>query len=125
MSSEVETITPTVKTAARRCPRTNSGTAIRVVQTVIPMVANATSMSRRTVCRPGPARRPVLGGAAEVVETVQRGALEVDQEGQHHEERRAHPGPGQGDGAGAVEHGRQYAGRPGGQAHPQRALLMC
>ena len=89
-----------------------------IVQTVIPMVANATSMSRRTPMQARTCPRPVLGGAAQVVEPVQRGALEVDQEGQQHEQRRAHPGPGQGDATGAVEHGRQYAGSPWRVCHP-------
>ena len=56
--------------------------------------------------------------ATQVVDTVQRRSLEVDQEGQQQEQRRAHSGPGQGHGAGAVEHGRQYAGKPGGPGHP-------
>ena len=64
------------------------------------------------------ARRPLMKGAPQVVEPVQGGALEVDQEGQQAEQRRTHPGPGQGHAAGAVEHGRQYAGRSGGKAHP-------
>ncbi len=68
--------------------------------------------------QPGPPRGPLLGGAAEVVEPVEGGALEVDQEGQEDEQRSTDPGPGQGHGAGAVEHGRQYAGRAAGRPHP-------
>ena len=69
---------------------------------------------------PGSSRDPLRGRPTQVVETVQRGAVQVDQEGEHREQRRADPGPGQGHGAGAVEHGRQYAGRPGRTAQRGR-----
>ena len=83
----VATITPTVNTAARRCPRSHMASATISVRTVMPMVWKADLDHPQRPDQPVGVDRPVGRGRAALVELLDRApALDDGQQDQPEEQ---------------------------------------
>ena len=115
VSDDVETITPTGEDGCPAVSEQRYGDQGRPDRHPDGATGSRCPAGRHAA---GPARCPLLGRAAQVVDPVERGPLEVHPRASR--KSAAHRCPGEGHSAGAVEHGRACREAEGGQPHPQR-----
>ncbi len=116
VASEVATMTPTVKYAARRWPRTNIRVASAAVMIATPMVLKISSTIRSGIVRPVRVDRPRLGAVAALVEVADHLPALVDRDREEHEQDQARGGQRQLGDAGTVEHAAPFGSTPYGDA---------